>query len=150
MCLEQWPSQDLKVTYTVAVLLLQAIIPALVVGVVHTRIATHLRRHARGQRDMRRVHRELERNRRTTLLLTCESWWSAELACRWLQMRRNLVLSRRDGIRRDRADKWSFSSSSCRNDVSRRQPSIPEYFAQPLSGKQVPRVLYQYLCILNL
>lgn len=72
MCLEQWPSQDLKVTYTVAVLLLQAVIPALVVGVVHARIATHLRRHARGQRDMRRVHRELERNRRTTLLLTCE------------------------------------------------------------------------------
>lgn len=72
MCVEQWPSQTAKMMYTTGVLLVQAVIPALVVGAVHTRIATYLHRHARSLHDQRRVHREIERNRRTTLLLSSE------------------------------------------------------------------------------
>ncbi|XP_054264011.1 neuropeptide F receptor-like [Macrosteles quadrilineatus] len=69
-CIERWPSQRLKVAYAVAVLLVQAVIPALVVCVVHARIASYLHAHARTQKDLRRAHREIQRNRRTTLLLS--------------------------------------------------------------------------------
>jgi hypothetical protein len=37
---------------------------------VHARIASYLHAHATTQRDSRRARKELERNRRTTLLLT--------------------------------------------------------------------------------
>lgn len=37
---------------------------------VHARIASYLNAHASTQRDSRRARKELERNRRTTLLLT--------------------------------------------------------------------------------
>ncbi|KAG8326652.1 hypothetical protein J6590_035746 [Homalodisca vitripennis] len=70
MCVEQWPSQKLKVFYTTSVLLVQAVIPVMVVGVVHTRIASHLRSHARTEHDQTRMNRKIERNRRTTLLLS--------------------------------------------------------------------------------
>ncbi|KAL1138457.1 hypothetical protein AAG570_008521 [Ranatra chinensis] len=69
-CIERWPSQRLKVAYAVCVLLLQAVIPALVVCVVHARIASHLNAHAKTQKDSRRAQRELNRNRKTTLLLS--------------------------------------------------------------------------------
>lgn len=69
-CIERWPSQRLKVSYAVAVLLVQAVIPALVVCVVHARIASYLHAHAHTQKDLRRAHREIQRNRRTTLLLS--------------------------------------------------------------------------------
>ncbi|KAG8307197.1 hypothetical protein J6590_028472 [Homalodisca vitripennis] len=69
-CLERWPSQQLKISYAAAVLLVQAVIPALVVCVVHARIASYLHAHARTQKDRRRALREIKRNRRTTLLLS--------------------------------------------------------------------------------
>lgn len=58
--------------YSACILLVQAVIPALVVGVVHARISSHLHAHAKTQRDSRRAQRELARNRRTTLLLSGE------------------------------------------------------------------------------
>lgn len=70
MCIERWPAQELKVTYAVCVLLVQAVIPALMVCLVHARIASYLHAHARTQKDLRRAHREIQRNRRTTLLLS--------------------------------------------------------------------------------
>lgn len=49
-----------------------AVIPPLVVAVVHARIANHLRVHTMTQKDSVRAKREIERNRRTTLLLSGE------------------------------------------------------------------------------
>ncbi|XP_039293547.1 neuropeptide F receptor [Nilaparvata lugens] len=69
-CIERWPSQTLRVSYTASVLLVQAVIPALVVGVVHARIASYLHQHAQTQKDSRRAKRELQRNRKTTMLLS--------------------------------------------------------------------------------
>ncbi|CAH1390567.1 unnamed protein product [Nezara viridula] len=69
-CIEKWSSQRLKVGYAACVLMVQAVIPALVVGLVHAQIAAYLNAHARTQRDSRRAQRELQRNRRTTLLLS--------------------------------------------------------------------------------
>ncbi|RZF35569.1 hypothetical protein LSTR_LSTR005097 [Laodelphax striatellus] len=69
-CIERWPSQTLRIFYTASVLLVQAVIPALVVGVVHARIASYLHQHANTQKDSRRAKRELQRNRRTTMLLS--------------------------------------------------------------------------------
>lgn len=73
-CVEVWPSPHLKVTYTASILVLAAVIPVVVVATVHTRIATHLYHHAhtRNHHDERWVQREIERNRRTTLLLSGE------------------------------------------------------------------------------
>lgn len=72
-CIEKWSSQRLKVGYAACVLMVQAVIPALVVGLVHAQIAAYLNAHARTQRDSRRAQRELQRNRRTTLLLSGRS-----------------------------------------------------------------------------
>lgn len=71
-CMEVWPSSRLKVTYTATILLFAAVLPVVVVATVHTRIATHLYHHARtrSHNDERWVQREIERNRRTTLLLS--------------------------------------------------------------------------------
>ncbi|XP_046666920.1 neuropeptide F receptor-like [Homalodisca vitripennis] len=70
ICIESWPSQHLKVMYSAAILLVQAVIPALVVGGVHASISSHLHAHAKTQRDSRRAQRELARNKRTTMLLS--------------------------------------------------------------------------------
>ncbi|PSN40738.1 hypothetical protein C0J52_16798 [Blattella germanica] len=69
-CIERWPSSRARLFYAVCLLLLQSVIPALVVATVHARIASYLHAHATTQRDSRRARKELERNRRTTLLLT--------------------------------------------------------------------------------
>ncbi|XP_023723743.2 neuropeptide F receptor [Cryptotermes secundus] len=69
-CIERWPSRRARLFYAVCLLLLQSVIPALVVATVHARIASYLHAHATTQRDSRRARKELERNRRTTLLLT--------------------------------------------------------------------------------
>lgn len=50
-----------------------AVIPPLVVGIVHARIAKYLNEHARTQKDSRRAQKELERNKKTTVLLSGES-----------------------------------------------------------------------------
>lgn len=69
-CIERWPRQEWKILYAICVLLVQAVIPALVVGAVHARIASYLHAHAKTQKDSRRAQRELHRNRRTTMLLS--------------------------------------------------------------------------------
>lgn len=72
VCIEQWPSHNYRVSYAVAVLLIMAVIPPLVVGTVHARIANYLNTHARTQKDSRRAQKELERNKKTTFLLSGE------------------------------------------------------------------------------
>lgn len=68
-CREKWPSTDIKVAYNIAVVLIQAVLPATVLLVVHIRIAAYLHAHTASQKDPRRALRELQRNKRTTLLL---------------------------------------------------------------------------------
>lgn len=68
-CREKWPSTDIKVAYNIVVLLIQAVLPAIVLLVVHIRIAAYLHAHTASQKDSRRAQRELQRNKRTTLLL---------------------------------------------------------------------------------
>ena len=69
-CIEQWPSDGIKLSYGVAILLIMAVFPPLVVGIVHARIASYLNEHARTQKDSRRAQKELERNKKTTMLLS--------------------------------------------------------------------------------
>ncbi|XP_050549049.1 neuropeptide F receptor-like [Daktulosphaira vitifoliae] len=68
-CLEKWPTTEIKVAYNIAIVLIQAVLPATVLLVVHIRIATFLHTHTTSQKDPRRALRELQRNKRTTLLL---------------------------------------------------------------------------------
>ncbi|XP_025412492.1 neuropeptide F receptor-like isoform X2 [Sipha flava] len=68
-CIEKWPSTDIKVAYNIAMVLIQAVLPATVLLVVHIRIAAYLHAHTATQKDSRRAQRELQRNKRTTLLL---------------------------------------------------------------------------------
>lgn len=68
-CREKWPSTDIKVAYNIVVLLILAVLPATVLLVVHIRIAAYLHAHTISQKDSRRAQRELQRNKRTTLLL---------------------------------------------------------------------------------
>lgn len=69
VCREKWPSTGIKVAYNIAVLLIQAVLPATVLLVVHIRIAAYLHAHRASQKNPRRAQRELQRNKRTTLLL---------------------------------------------------------------------------------
>lgn len=68
-CIEKWPTHNLKVGFAVCILLVQAVIPASVVTIVHVRIASYLHTHAKSQTNVRRAQRELKRNKKTTILL---------------------------------------------------------------------------------
>ncbi|XP_046382345.1 neuropeptide Y receptor type 2-like [Ischnura elegans] len=76
-CIERWPSRAAKLSYTIAMLIVQYLIPILVLACIHARIAAHLNSaHARanghdavGGGGGRQARRALARNRRTTLLL---------------------------------------------------------------------------------
>ncbi|XP_050701808.1 neuropeptide F receptor-like [Eriocheir sinensis] len=80
-CVETWPSPMVKYSWTIALIVMQYVIPILVLSFVHGRIHKYLSTHALSQRDPRRAQREIERNRRTTLLLTSVA---AAFAVCWL------------------------------------------------------------------
>ncbi|XP_071440849.1 neuropeptide Y receptor type 2-like [Hetaerina americana] len=68
-CIERWPSRTAKLSYTVSMLIVQYVIPIVVLGCIHARIAAHLNAHAQALCGSRPARRALARNRRTTLLL---------------------------------------------------------------------------------
>nr|XP_053639900.1 neuropeptide Y receptor type 6-like [Cherax quadricarinatus]XP_053639902.1 neuropeptide Y receptor type 6-like [Cherax quadricarinatus]XP_053639903.1 neuropeptide Y receptor type 6-like [Cherax quadricarinatus]XP_053639904.1 neuropeptide Y receptor type 6-like [Cherax quadricarinatus] len=69
-CMESWSSPVVKYTWNITLIVMQYIIPILVLSFVHGRIHNYLSSHKMSQRDARRAQREIERNRRTTILLT--------------------------------------------------------------------------------
>ncbi|KAG7169641.1 Neuropeptide F receptor-like 2 [Homarus americanus] len=69
-CVESWSSPVVKYTWNITLIVMQYIIPILVLSFVHGRIQNYLSSHKMSQRDARRAQREIERNRRTTILLT--------------------------------------------------------------------------------
>ncbi|XP_071540429.1 neuropeptide Y receptor type 6-like isoform X2 [Panulirus ornatus] len=69
-CVESWSSNVVKYTWTIMLIVMQYVIPILVLSFVHGRIQNYLSSHKMSQRDARRAQREIERNRRTTILLT--------------------------------------------------------------------------------
>lgn len=80
-CVETWPSPVVKYSWTIALIIMQYVIPILVLSIVHGRIHNYLSSHAMNQRDPRRAQRDIERNRRTTMLLTSVA---ATFAVCWL------------------------------------------------------------------
>ena len=69
-CVESWSSPVIKYAWNITLIIMQYIIPILVLSFVHGRIQNYLSSHQMSQRDARRAQREIERNRRTTILLT--------------------------------------------------------------------------------
>ncbi|XP_066964516.1 neuropeptide Y receptor type 6-like isoform X2 [Macrobrachium rosenbergii] len=69
-CVEKWSSPVVKYAWNITLIVIQYIIPILVLSFVHGRIQNYLSSHQMSQRDARRAQREIERNRRTTILLT--------------------------------------------------------------------------------
>ncbi|XP_053639908.2 neuropeptide Y receptor type 6-like [Cherax quadricarinatus] len=69
-CVDQWPSRSVKNVWIIALLLTQYGIPMVVLSVVHARIKRYLGQHMMGQYDARRAQKEIERNRKTTILLS--------------------------------------------------------------------------------
>ena len=72
VCIEQWPSHNYRVLYASLVLIIMALLPPLVVGTVHAKIARFLNKHAKTQKNPRRAQKELDRNQKTTYLLCGE------------------------------------------------------------------------------
>ncbi|XP_071540845.1 neuropeptide Y receptor type 6-like [Panulirus ornatus] len=69
-CVVHWPSRGVKNVWIFALLLTQYGIPIVVLSVVHARIKRYLGQHLMGQYDARRAQKEIERNRKTTILLS--------------------------------------------------------------------------------
>ncbi|XP_037794939.1 neuropeptide Y receptor type 6-like [Penaeus monodon] len=69
-CVESWSSPVVKYAWNMTLIIMQYIIPIVVLSFVHGRIQKYLSTHQMSQRDARRAQREIERNRRTTVLLT--------------------------------------------------------------------------------
>ncbi|XP_042220741.1 neuropeptide Y receptor type 6-like [Homarus americanus] len=69
-CVDHWPSRSAKNVWIIALLLTQYGIPIVVLSVVHARIKRYLSQHMMGQYDARRAQKEIERNRKTTILLS--------------------------------------------------------------------------------
>lgn len=69
-CMIHWPSEGVKYTYLIALILTMYVLPIIILGVVHASIKNYLSHHMIDQQDSRRAHREIERNRKTTMLLT--------------------------------------------------------------------------------
>ena len=69
-CIEKWPSSEVKEFWVLLLMFIQYIFPIFVLSVVHASIKIYLGRHMIAQNDPRRAQRELERNRKTTILLS--------------------------------------------------------------------------------
>ncbi|MCL4160416.1 UNVERIFIED_CONTAM: hypothetical protein GTU68_041232 [Idotea baltica] len=69
-CRDNWQPPNIKAFWTICLLLMQYVIPILVLGFVHVKIRNFLRENQATMRDPRRMQKEIERNRRTTTLLT--------------------------------------------------------------------------------
>lgn len=69
-CIFHWPSRTARNAWLILLLVTQYGIPIVVLSVVHARIKQYLGHHLMGQYDARRAQREIERNRKTTILLS--------------------------------------------------------------------------------
>ncbi|XP_076043058.1 neuropeptide Y receptor type 2-like [Oratosquilla oratoria] len=69
-CVELWPSRIVKDIWTIMLLVTHYVIPMVVLSVVHAKIRRYLECHMMSQHDARRAQREIERNRKTTILLS--------------------------------------------------------------------------------
>lgn len=73
-CIEEWPSDNVRICYTLFVAFIQYLTPLAVVSTIHSRICYVLRmrvtRDPVTETEMRRVLRDVKRHRRNMLLLT--------------------------------------------------------------------------------
>lgn len=86
-CIERWPSNCVRASYTVLILCAQFVVPSIVLTVTHLRIKAYLNRSARkhdatnSPRTSERLKKELYRNRKATIVLC---FISIAFACSWL------------------------------------------------------------------
>ena len=69
-CLLHWPSESVKYTYNICVLVMMYVIPITVLSMVHASIKNYLGGHLVDQYGRRQAQREIHRNKKTTMLLT--------------------------------------------------------------------------------
>ncbi|KAF2351003.1 G protein-coupled receptor rhodopsin-like [Trinorchestia longiramus] len=69
-CVITWPSTTVKYTYIVMLMIMMYVIPIIVLSTIHAAIKRYLSRHMMNQHDSRRAQKEIDRNRKTTMLLT--------------------------------------------------------------------------------
>lgn len=69
-CVEGWPSRFVKELWVLLLLITQYIFPIFVLSIVHGSIKRYLGTHMTVRRNDRRAHREMYRNKRTTILLS--------------------------------------------------------------------------------
>lgn len=70
ICMEQWPTPQWRLAFTVGILLVQYLAPILTLAVTHARIKTFLRQHMANGSIGNRIKAEIQRNRRVTQVLT--------------------------------------------------------------------------------
>ncbi|KAG8179621.1 hypothetical protein JTE90_002439 [Oedothorax gibbosus] len=86
-CIEHWPSNYVRASYTVLILFAQFVVPSIVLTVTHLRIKAYLNRSVRkhdathAPRTSERLKKELYRNGRATIVLC---FISIAFACSWL------------------------------------------------------------------
>ncbi|KAA0195329.1 hypothetical protein HAZT_HAZT002923 [Hyalella azteca] len=69
-CVITWPSAQVKYAYIVILMIMMYVIPIIVLSIIHGSIRRYLSRHMVNQHDSRRAQKEIDRNRKTTMLLT--------------------------------------------------------------------------------
>lgn len=72
-CVPSWPSIEVKYTYLILTMVLMYVFPITVLSAIHASIKRYLARHMMNKNDSRRAHKEIDRNRKTTILLTAIS-----------------------------------------------------------------------------
>eukprot|EP00095_Tigriopus_kingsejongensis_P002475 maker-scaffold326_size205590-snap-gene-1.12 protein:Tk02475 transcript:maker-scaffold326_size205590-snap-gene-1.12-mRNA-1 annotation:"neuropeptide gpcr a38" len=90
VCTEQFPKDFYKHGFTVAILIVQYVVPLMVLPIVHAKILLFLRRNSGFQTDPRRREREERRNRRMTLVLSCIG---VIYAISWMPLHLYLILT---------------------------------------------------------
>lgn len=74
ICMEVWPSDTLKIVYTLFVTIIQYLLPLIIVTIIHSRICYVLRKRVTRdpitETEMQRALRDVKRHRRNMLLLT--------------------------------------------------------------------------------
>jgi len=87
ICLEVWPSDTLKKTYTTIVLVTQYVVPLVIISLLHGRICMFLKyrisENPITETEVKRMFREVKRHRRNMLLLTAIA---ASFAIAWLPL----------------------------------------------------------------
>jgi len=90
ICQENYPYYSITISMTIFILFIQYVCPLMILPFVHVSIVTFLRKNSGFQNDARRKEREIKRNRRMSMILSCIS---IIFAVSWLPWHLLLILT---------------------------------------------------------